>query len=295
METKNGLNFFDIEFYKKKLFIWRLVSVFILLVLIFVTFKIDSSETASKDYIARVSVDGFIDNNQFRLNKLDDIANDKFVKALIIDIDSPGGSVVGGELLYKKIKEISKKLPTVVFIGSQATSAAYLAAIGADYIISPQGSLVGSIGVILQSVDITEFAKSIGIEPIIIKSSVLKGVPHVAEKLTPEAKASLEEVIDDIYLMFKNFVLDTRSINQEYVDDAVSGKVFSGNTALKMGLVDEVGDFNNVKNYLIAQNVPNDLKIKDITLKKDDVSSLFKIVTPLYDMLFSNLSKLIAR
>ncbi len=295
METKNGLNFFDIEFYKKKLFIWRLVSVFILLVLIFVTFKIDSSETASKDYIARVSVDGFIDNNQFRLNKLDDIANDKFVKALIVDIDSPGGSVVGGELLYKKIKEISKKLPTVVFIGSQATSAAYLAAIGADYIISPQGSLVGSIGVILQSVDITEFAKSIGIEPIIIKSSVLKGVPHVAEKLTPEAKASLEEVIDDIYLMFKNFVLDTRSINQEYVDDAVSGKVFSGNTALKMGLVDEVGDFNNVKNYLIAQNVPNDLKIKDITLKKDDVSSLFKIVTPLYDMLFSNLSKLIAR
>ena len=289
MVTKNKLALFDLEFYKKKLFIWRLVAIFTLIVLIFVTFKFDNINADKSDYIARVSINGFIDNDQFRIEKLDSIAKDKFAKALIIDIDSPGGSVVGGELLFKKIKEISVSIPTVVFIGSQATSAAYLAAIGANYIVSPQGSLVGSVGVILQSFDITEFAKSIGIEPIIIKSSVLKGVPHVAEKLTPEAKASLEEVIDDIYIMFKDFVLESRTINDEYVAEAVSGRVFSGNKAFDMGLVDKVGDFQDVRDYLTNQNVSNKLKIKEITLKKDDVSSLFKIIAPVFDMFLNSL------
>ncbi|MDC0857297.1 signal peptide peptidase SppA [Rickettsiales bacterium] len=289
MVTKNKLALFDLEFYKKKLFIWRLVTIFTLIALIFVTFKFDNINADKSDYIARVSINGFIDNDQFRIEKLDSIAKDKFAKALIIDIDSPGGSVVGGELLFKKIKEISVSIPTVVFIGSQATSAAYLAAIGANYIVSPQGSLVGSVGVILQSFDITEFAKSIGIEPIIIKSSVLKGVPHVAEKLTPEAKASLEEVIDDIYIMFKDFVLESRTINDEYVVEALSGRVFSGNKAFDMGLVDKVGDFQDVRDYLTNQNVSNKLQIKEITLKKDDVSSLFKIIAPVFDMFLNSL------
>jgi protease-4 len=295
MVTKNKLALFDLEFYKKKLFIWRLATIFALIALIFVTFKFDNITADKSDYIARVSIQGFIDNDQFRIEKLDKIAKDKLVKALIIDIDSPGGSVVGGELLFKKIKEISQTIPTVVFIGSQATSAAYLAAIGANHIVSPQGSLVGSVGVILQSVDITEFAKSIGIEPIIIKSSVLKGVPHVAEKLTPEAKASLEEVIDDIYIMFKDFVLESRTINDQYVDEALSGRVFSGNKAYDMGLVDQVGDFQDVRDYLTNQNVSNKLQIKEITLKKDDVSSLFKIIAPVFDMFLNSFYTISAR
>ncbi|MBT4989391.1 MAG: signal peptide peptidase SppA, partial [Rickettsiales bacterium] len=271
MDSPKLSSSFNIEFLRRRLNLWRIFSVVMLIALISLTYSFDNLKNPTSDYIARISISGFISNDHFRLKKLDELAKDRYLKAVIIDIDSPGGSVVGGELLYKTIKSISDKVPTVVFVGSQATSAAYLAAIGSNYIISPQGSIIGSIGVILQSVDLSELAKSIGIKPVVIKSTSLKAVPHFAEKLTAEGEVSLHEVIDDIYQMFTKLVLLNRDIKEDDTAEVISGKVFSGNKALNLGLVDEVGDFSSVRKYLLQRDISDNIEIREISLKKDDV------------------------
>ncbi|MBL6785005.1 MAG: signal peptide peptidase SppA [Rickettsiales bacterium] len=284
MNTPKLSGFFDNEFFRRKLILWRSVSVVLLISLIAISFNFDNIKAPQSDYIARVAIKGFIGNDQYRLNKLNQLYNDENLKALIIDIDSPGGSVVGGELLFNKLKQFSSKVPTIVFVGSQATSAAYLAAIGANHIVAPQGSIIGSIGVVMQAANIQDLAKSLGIKPIVIKSSPLKAIPHFAEDLTPEAIESLKVLIDDIYKMFVNIVTANRNIEDSNLQEVISGKVFTGNKALELGLIDQVGDFASVKTYLLENDIEENTKIKEVKLKKDDVSNLFQILSPLFKL-----------
>ncbi|MBT4922881.1 MAG: signal peptide peptidase SppA [Rickettsiales bacterium] len=281
-------SYFNAEFLRRKLNLWRIFSLAILLVCISLTYEFDDLKKPRSDYVARIAISGFIGNDQYRLDRLEELSKDKFLKAVIIDIDSPGGTVVGGELLYQSLKRLSNAVPTVAFVGSQATSAAYLAAIGCNYIISPQGSIVGSIGVILQSVDLSGLAKSLGIEPVIVKSTSLKAVPHFAEKLTSQGEASLREVVDDIYKMFKTIVLERRPLKESNIEEVMSGKVFSGNRAYKLGLVDEVGDSLAVKQYLLNNNIGKNIDIKKVSLQENDVPSFLKIFSPMYKVLQNN-------
>ena len=275
------------KFLQRKLYFWRLLSVILLLILISITSDFDKDISSNSEYIARVSIKGFINNDLYRIQKLEDLKRNKSIKAVIVDIDSPGGSVVGGEMLFEAINNLSKDLPIVAFVGSQATSAAYLAAIACDYIIAPKGSIVGSIGVILQSVDLTGLAERLGIDPIIIKSTDLKGVPHFAEGLTAEGEDSLREVISDIYEMFANLVLEERVIPEEYKEEVLSGKIFSGVQATKYGLVDKTGDMRAVRKFLRQNKVMDDIEIKDVSLQKNKTGSFLKIFAPLFNILSS--------
>ena len=125
----------------KKINLWRFLTLLLFIAVLYLTIDYGDSTKSKQDYIARVSIKGFVSNDVVRIEKLRKLKNDKKLKALIVDIDSPGGSVVGGELLYEALNEISQEKVTVAFVGSQATSAAYLAAIGCDYIIAPKGSI----------------------------------------------------------------------------------------------------------------------------------------------------------
>ena len=261
--------------------LWRSVSVVLLVSLIAISFNFDNIKAPKSDYIARVAIKGFIGNDQYRLNKLTQLYNDENLKALIIDIDSPGGSVVGGELLFNKLKQFSSKVPTIVFVGSQATSAAYLAAIGANHIVAPQGSIIGSIGVVMQAANIQDLAKSLGIKPIVIKSSPLKAMPHFAEDLTPEAIESLKVLIDDIYKMFVNItVTANRNIEDSNLQEVISGKVFTGNKALELGLIMiGIGDFASVKTYLLENDIEENTKIKEVENLKRRCPNCFQILS----------------
>jgi protease-4 len=110
--------------------------------------------------------------------------------ALIVHIDSPGGTVVAGEELYLAIRDIAKTKPVVAVIGNMGTSAGYLVALGADHIIARRSSVTGSIGVLIQTADVTQFLELLGISAETIKSSPLKATPSPLELLTPEARAA---------------------------------------------------------------------------------------------------------
>jgi len=130
--------------------------------------------------IARVDISGVIVEDRYRDELLQDLKDDDKVKAIIVKINSPGGTVVGGENLYLGLRDVAGEKPVVAVMGSTATSAAYMTAIGTDRIFARQGTLTGSIGVIMQTADMTKLLEKIGVKPEIIKSGLLKAQPNPA-------------------------------------------------------------------------------------------------------------------
>ena len=163
-------------------------------------------------HVARLAVDGLIVDDFDRDQALIDVAEDSSAKALIVRINSPGGSVVGGEVLYRRLREVAEKKPVVAVLGELATSAAYMTAIGTDYIVAHDGTLTGSIGVILQTADLTGLLDKLGIKPETVKSSPLKAQPNPLETFTPDARAAIGKVVADVYEMFVGMVQERRQI-----------------------------------------------------------------------------------
>ncbi len=252
----------------KKLSKWRIFAI-VFFVLIIIT-NVSSKKFISKNkpFIAKVKINGIINDDDFRINKLNQIKNNKNIKALIVKINSPGGTFVGGERLYKAIKNISSTKPVVTIIGDQATSAAYLAAIGSNHIIASNGSLTGSIGVLLQSFEATELANKVGIKPIIIKSSTFKATPHPAEKFKIEDSNYLKNIVKESKDIFLDLVkLERININKDDIKEISLGKIFIGKKAKEINLIDAIGDQEEAMNWLKSKNITTE-KILNIKLQK---------------------------
>ena len=153
---------------KRRLSFWRIFTIVILAAVLITTIT-NTNMYSGSDYIARLSVKGLIVDDIERELVLKNLKKDEEVLALILRIDSPGGTVVGGENLYHQLKDLSQEKPVVAVMGSTATSAGYMIALGADHLIAREGSLTGSIGVLLQTADITSLLEKIGVKPEIIK------------------------------------------------------------------------------------------------------------------------------
>ncbi|MGY9016359.1 MAG: signal peptide peptidase SppA [Rhodospirillales bacterium] len=236
---------------KRRLTLWRVIAVVAIVAIVVVAVgRFKDSGFASKDYVARVSVNGIITTNLTRNDALQRISNDKNAKALIVRIDSPGGTVVGGEDLFRSLRAISKQKPVVAVFGSLGTSGAYMTALGADRIFAREGSITGSIGVILQSTDLTGLLEKLGVKPVSIKSSPLKAQPNPLEPLSKEARKATEEVIGDIYQMFVDMVASRRNIDMDRARALADGRVFTGRQGLKVGLIDAIGGEEEARAWL---------------------------------------------
>ena len=252
----------------KKLSKWRIFAI-VFFVLIIIT-NVSSKKFISKNkpFIAKVKINGIINDDDFRINKLNQIKNNQNIKALIVKINSPGGTFVGGERLYKAIKNISSTKPVVTIIGDQATSAAYLAAIGSNHIIASNGSLTGSVGVLLQSFEATELANKVGIKPIIIKSSTFKATPHPAEKFKIEDSNYLKNIVKESKDIFLDLVkLERININKDDMKEISLGKIFIGKKAKEINLIDAIGDQEEAINWLKSKNITTE-KMLNIKLQK---------------------------
>jgi protease IV len=243
---------------------WRL-GFFVLLgatILLSVNPKLINPSNINSSHIARIKLSGFIDVNQDRIERIKDLANDDRIKAVILDIDSGGGTVVGGETFYYAIKNLAAKKPVISYFGNSATSAAYMVALATNYIVSPEGAVTGSVGVLAQAAEFTELAKKLGITPIIIKSSSLKAVPHPAEVMSRDGEESIKEVVSDIYRFFLSLVIENRKgLTEEQIAEISTGRIFTGRQAKEIGLVDAVGSFTEVTKWLNQELVAKDLKI----------------------------------
>lgn len=139
--------FIDRKSLLKKLSMWRLSAIILFVFLAFKLFLAKDLSVFQTDYVAQIWIEGFISDDRDLKNSIESIYRDKRAKALIVNINSPGGTFVGGEKFYTLLRKFSKSKPTVAVLGDQATSAAYLIALGTDHIIAHNGTLTGSVGV----------------------------------------------------------------------------------------------------------------------------------------------------
>lgn len=267
--------------HKKSITRWKLFSLILLLVIISLwsniipsnsftnLFKNNTTIPSNKEeYIARIKIHDVILDDLPRLEKIQALIDNKNVKAIIVSINSPGGSVVGSETLYNKFKQAAKQKPVVAVLDSVAASGGYLAALGTNYIIAHNGTITGSIGVIIQSAEITELAKAIGVKFESFKSNPLKAVPNITEKTSDEARESIMQVVNSTHEYFIEQVSTSRNIPKERIRELADGKIFSGKQAMQLGLVDMIGSYEDAVNWLHQkQNISQKLQIVDIELQ----------------------------
>jgi protease IV len=216
-------------------------------------------------HVARIDIEGVLVADSDRDQALSDLADEDSAMALIVRIDSPGGTVVGGEALYSRLRQIAEKKPIVAVMGEVATSAAYMAAIGSDHIVAHDGTLTGSIGVILQTADVTGLLDKVGIKPEAIKSTPLKAQPNPLEPFTPEAREATRKVVSDVYEMFVSMVQERRSLSREQVDMVADGSVFTGRQAKAVGLVDILGGEREARAWLAEKHgIDQSLPVRDV-------------------------------
>ncbi|MBL6933749.1 MAG: signal peptide peptidase SppA [Rhodospirillales bacterium] len=253
---------------KRRLLFWRILALVIIGVAAITTLT-NIEDIARSDHIARLNVSGIIVDDFEREQTLFELKSDDGVRALIVRIDSPGGTVVGGESLYQQLKAIGENKPVVAIMGSTATSAGYMTALGADYLIAREGSLTGSIGVLLQTADVTGLLDKIGIKPETIKSGALKAQPNPMEPLSPEARAATKEVVMDMYAMFVDMVAERRKIPLEKVKVLADGRVYSGRQALANGLIDAIGSEADAVDWLVeSRKIQPGLPVQDVKIER---------------------------
>ena len=225
---------------KRRLIFWRILGVVATVVaLLAVLGRFDAG--SFNNHVARLSVNGLIVGDQIREDALLELTVDDNIKALVVSIDSPGGTYVGGESLYRALRAVAAKKPVVAVMNGTATSAAYMIALGAERIIARGGTVTGSIGVIMQTADVTGLLQKLGIKPETIKSGPLKAQPNPMEPFSPAARAATEAVIKDLYDMFVDLVAERRGLDRDTVLGMADGRVYSGRQAKNNGLIDAIG------------------------------------------------------
>jgi protease-4 len=216
------------------------------------------------DHVARVEVSGIILEDRWRNELLQDLKDDDKVKAVIVTINSPGGTVVGGEDLYLGLRTLSETKPVAAVMGSTATSAAYMTAIGTERIFAREGTLTGSIGVLMQTADVTGLLEKLGVKPETMKSGAFKAQPNPMEPLSDEARAHIQGVVMDMHALFVGMVSERRGKTPADTLALADGRVFTGRQALSLGLIDAIGGESEALDWLAAEKkVTRDLPVLD--------------------------------
>jgi len=214
--------------------------------------------------ISRVTIQGIIRGNHERTEALDNLARSRNTRAVIVHIDSPGGTTAGSEELHQALRRVAAQKPTVVVIDGMAASGGYMAAIAADHIIAQNSSLVGSIGVLFQYPNLTDLLTKVGVKIEEIKSSPLKAAPNGLEPTTPEARAAVEALVVDSYAWFKDIVKDRRKLDGEALDRVADGRIFTGRQAVSLKLADEIGREQEAIDWLAkSSNIDPKTPVRD--------------------------------
>src|SRR5215510_6310898 len=221
---------------------------------------------ATTGSIARVKIDGLIRSDSDRVEALERLEKSQSA-AVIVHINSPGGTTAGSEQLYDSLMRLKAKKPVVVVVEGLAASGGYITAIAADHIIAQQSSLVGSIGVLFQFPNVTELMKTIGVKVEEIKSSPLKAAPNGFEPTSPEARAAIDALVKDSYAWFRGLVKERRGMDDTLLEKVADGRVFTGRQAVDLKLIDQLGDEKAAIAWLVAEKkVKSDLPVRDFKL-----------------------------
>jgi protease IV len=252
---------------RRKLTFWRVLAFLVVIVAVLATAAVLSDRRTGlpgvRGEIARLTIQGLIRGDTERVEAIDRLSRSS-VKAVVVHIDSPGGTTAGSEQLHDALRRLAKRKPLVVVIDGVAASGGYITAISADYIVAQGTSLVGSVGVLFQYPNFTELLKSIGVKVEEIKSSPLKAAPNGFEPTSPEARAAIEAIVMDSYAWFRGLVQNRRHLDGDLLGRVADGRVFTGRQALELKLVDELGDEKSAIAWLAKEhNIDPNTPVRD--------------------------------
>lgn len=258
---------------KEQLARWR-SAVFLLVVLLGLVLvsrmpsSAGNSGLVGRSYIAKILVEGIIQQDDERDQILKEITENKNIKAVILEVNSPGGTMVGSELLYERLQKLEKAKPLVVVMQEVAASGGYMVSIAADRVFAQRGTITGSIGVLLQMAEVTELAEKWGITLHAFKSSPLKGSPSPLEKLTPEVTQEVDRLIKANYDIFVDIVAQARPIKKTEVLALSDGRVYTGIQAVENKLVDGIGGEEEALAWLEEKGIKH-LPVKEVKLFRE--------------------------
>jgi protease-4 len=204
-------------------------------------------DVPGEDRIALVRVEGVILDAKDTVAELKRFGDSSSVKAIVLRIDSPGGGVVPSQEIHDAVQRVrSKHKKTVVAsMGTVAASGGYYIAAAADRIIANPGTLTGSIGVIMELVNLEGLLKKVGVEGIVVKSGHYKDIGSPFRKMGPDDRRILQSVMDDVHNQFIEAVAEGRSLDVAAVRKLADGRIFTGRQAVDAKLVDELGDLDD--------------------------------------------------
>lgn len=250
---------------KRRLALWRAGAVLLLLAgaVALAATRIDAP--FGRGHVVRLPIEGFISDDRRLAEAIDKLAKDDQAKALIVSIDSPGGSVGGGEMLHAALLRLRDSKPVVAVMRGTAASAGYMTAVAAERIWARESTVTGSIGVLLQTFDGSELLGRLGLRTDAIISGPLKDQPSPFHPMSPEGRVALQGVIGDMYDQFVGMVVAGRKLPEDKVRALADGRVFTGRQALAAGLVDAIGGEQEARAWLAAEKqVSGDLPIRDL-------------------------------
>jgi protease-4 len=204
-----------------------------------------SSRFSFGDKIAIVEIKGVISQSSWIIEELRQYLEDDGVKAIILRIDSPGGGVGPAQEIYREVMKIKLKKKVVTSMGSVAASGGYYVACASDLIVANPGTITGSIGVIMQFSNFEELLKKIGIKGMVLKSGEHKDIGSPFREMTPEEKAIMQEVLDNVHQQFIQAVADGRKLDRSKVIQVADGRILTGEQAKNLGLVDQMGNLQD--------------------------------------------------
>jgi len=196
--------------------------------------------------VALVRIEGVLLTSDHVVDELHDYAEDSSIKAIVIRIDSPGGGVVPSQEIYNAVKYAKKEgKKVVVSMGSVAASGGYYVAAAADKIVANPGTLTGSIGVKMEFANLEKLLEKIGVQGMVVKSGEYKDIGSPFRTMTEPEKKLLQSVIDDVHSQFISAVAEGRKLPEADVRAIADGRIFTGQQALTLKLVDQMGDLSD--------------------------------------------------
>lgn len=226
----------------RKIFKWIFISGVLFIVLMLAIGLL--SPFFAREKVAVITVKGVITDSKATIEQLHEANESPDVKAIVVRVNSPGGGVGASQEIYREITKIKDK-KVLVSMGSVAASGGYYIACGAEKIYANPGTLTGSIGVLMEFADVAELMGKIGLKGYVIKSGEFKDIGSPLRPMSDAEKELLQGVINNTYSQFVKVVARGRKLNEDYVRDLADGRVFTGEQAKDLKLVDELGNMED--------------------------------------------------
>lgn len=242
---------------------------------------------SGKDKVAVINIENVIFDSREYLESINSIKNNSNIKAIVLRINSPGGAVGPAQEIYSELLAIKKQKPVVASLGTVAASGGYYVACAADKILANPGTITGSIGVIAQFINYKELMSWAKVDVEVLKSGAFKDTGSPMRDLKPEERAYLQSLIDNVHSQFKKAVSDSRNIAPEKIDIIADGRIYTGEQAKDLSLIDDIGTLNDaIKLAGVMGGIEGEPGITNYPKKK---TNLIELISNLDTKLISNL------